>query len=105
MILEQLKFEVLWDILVKNLSETKQIQALSQTNKFQAKYLGGRIHITTQNSVWTIERSDMQKIWNRALTLDENIRFKHFNYNQENIRALSFILALMRDFVGKNKME
>ncbi|HET6457391.1 MAG TPA: hypothetical protein VFG24_00730 [Nitrosopumilaceae archaeon] len=100
-----MKFEELWDILVKGLSDTKQLQSLSQTGKFQAKYLGGRIHITTQNSVWTIERSDMHKIWNKALTLDENLRFRHFNYNQENIRALSFILALMRDFVAKNKME
>jgi len=99
-----LKFEELWDILVKGLSETKQFQSLSQTNKFQAKYSGGRIHITTQNSVWTIERSVMHEIWNKALTLDENLRFKHFSYNQ-NIRTLSFILALMRDFVGQNKME
>jgi len=100
-----LKFEELWNILVKGLSETKQFQSLSQTSEFHAKYSGGRIHITTQDSVWTIERPDMHKIWNKALTLDENIRFKHFNYNQENIRALSFILALMRDFVGQNKME
>ena len=100
-----MKFEDLWNTITKELSETKQFQSLSQTNEFQAKYLGGRIHITTQNSVWTIERSDMHKIWNRAMTLDENIRFKHFNYSQENIRALSFILALMRDFVGKNIME
>jgi hypothetical protein len=100
-----LKFEELWDKLVKDLSETKQFQSLSQTGKFHAKYSGGRIHITTQSSVWTIERSDMHKIWNKALTLDENLRFKHFSYNQENIRSLSFILALMRDFVGQNKME
>jgi len=100
-----LKFEELWNILVKELSETRQFQSLSQTSEFQAKYLGGRIHITTQNSVWTIERSDMHKIWDRAISLDENLRFKHFSYSQENIRALSFILALMRDFVGQNKME
>jgi len=100
-----LKFVEFWDVLVKELSETKQFQSLSQTGEFQAKYSGGRIHITTQNSVWTIERPDMHKIWNKALTIDENLRFKHFSYNQENIRALSFILALMRDFVGQNKME
>ena len=100
-----MKFEELWNILVKELSETRKFQSLSQTGEFQAKYLGGRIHITTQNSVWTIERSDMHKIWDRAISLDENLRFKHFSYSQENIRALSFILALMRDFVGQNKME
>ena len=92
-------------MLVKGLSETRQFQSLSQASEFQARYQGGRIHITTQNSVWTIERSDMHKIWNKALTLDENLRFKHFSYNQENIRTLSFILALMRDFIGQNKME
>jgi hypothetical protein len=100
-----LKFVEFWDVLVKELSETKQFQSLSQTGKFQAKYSGGRIHITTQNSVWTIERPDMHKIWNKALTLDENLRVKHFSYVQENIRALSFVLALIRDFVGQNKME
>ena len=100
-----MKFEELWNILVKDLSDTKQFQTLSQTGKFDAKYLGGRIHITTQNAVWTIERPEMHKIWNKAITLDENIRFRHFNYAQENIRAVSFILALMRDFVGQNKME
>ena len=100
-----MKFDEFWNILVKDLSETKQFQSLSQTGKFQAKYLGGRIHITTPNSVWTIERPDMHKIWDKAIPLDENIRFKHFNYSQENIRSLSFILALMRDFVGSNKME
>ena len=100
-----MKFEELWNILVKDLSDTKQFQTLSQTGNFDAKHLGGRIHITTQNSVWTIERPEMHKIWNKAITLDENIRFRHFNYAQENIRALSFILALMRDFVGQNKME
>ena len=100
-----MKFDDLWNILVKELSESKQFQTLSQTGRFDAKYLGGRIHISTQNSVWTIERPDMHKIWNKAMTLDENIRFKHFNYSQENIRSLSFILALMRDFVGQNKME
>ena len=100
-----MKFDDLWNILIKELSELKQFQTLSQTGRFDAKYLGGRIHISTQNSVWTIERSEMHKIWNKAMTLDENIRFKHFNYSQENIRSLSFILALMRDFVGQNKME
>jgi hypothetical protein len=100
-----LKFEEFWDTLVKDMSETKQFQSLSQTSQFHAKYSGGRIHITTQNSVWTVERSDMHEIWNKAITLDENLRFKHFSYNQENIRTLSFILALMRDFVGQNKME
>ncbi|MBI1829525.1 MAG: hypothetical protein HY222_04955 [Thaumarchaeota archaeon] len=100
-----MKFEELWNILVKSLSESKQFQSLSQTGKFDAKYLGGRIHITTQNSIWTIERFDMHKIWNEGLTLDENLRFKHFSYTQQNIRTLSFILALMRDFVGQNKME
>ena len=91
--------------MIKELLELKSFQSLSHTGEFQAKYSGGRIHITTQNSVWTIERPDMHKIWNKAITLDENIRFKHFNYSQENIRSLSFILALMRDFVGQNKME
>jgi len=100
-----LKFEELWNIIVKELSETKQFQSLSQTSEFQAKYLGGRIHITTQNSVWTIDRSDMHKIWNKGLALDENLRFKHFSYTKETIRTLSFILALMRDFVNQNKME
>ena len=100
-----MKFDELWNVLVKELSETKSFQSLSQTGKFQAKYLGGRIHITTPNSVWTIERQDMHKIWDKAMPLDENIRFKHFNYSQENIRSLSFILALMRDFVGSNKIE
>ena len=92
-------------MITKDLSETKQFQSLSQTGKFDAKYSGGRIHITTQNSIWTIERPDMHKIWDKGAILDENLRFKHFNYSQENIRALSFILALMRDFVGSNKME
>ncbi|HYL65818.1 MAG TPA: hypothetical protein VEU72_01540 [Nitrosopumilaceae archaeon] len=100
-----MKFEDLWNILVKDLSESRQFQSLSQTGEFQAKYLGGRVHITTQNSVWTIERSEMHKIWNKGLTLDENLRFKHFSYTQENIRTLSFILVLMREFVGQNKME
>ncbi|HEV2193781.1 MAG TPA: hypothetical protein VGR54_09210 [Nitrosopumilaceae archaeon] len=100
-----MKFEELWDKLAKDLPETKQFQSLSQTGEFQAKYSGGRIHITTQSSVWIIERFDMHTIWNKAITLDENLRFKHFSYNQENIRTLSFILALMRDFVGQNKME
>jgi hypothetical protein len=100
-----LKFEELWNILVKGLSETKQFQSLSQTGEFHAKYSGGRIHITTQSSVWIIERFDMHTIWNKALTVDENLRFKHFSYTQENIRTLSFILVLMRDFVGQNKME
>jgi len=100
-----MKFAEFWEILVKNLSDTKQFKSLSQISEFQAKYLGGRIHITTQHSVWTIERSEMQMIWNRALELDENLRFKHFSYGQETIRTISFVLALMRDFVGKDKME
>ncbi|HWY36619.1 MAG TPA: hypothetical protein VNX68_18390 [Nitrosopumilaceae archaeon] len=100
-----MKFEELWEILVKGLSETKQFQSLSQTGEFHAKYSGGRIHITTNTSVWIIERFDMHKIWNKALTVDENLRYKHFSYTQENIRTLSFILALMRDFVGQNKIE
>jgi hypothetical protein len=99
-----MKFEDLWDKLTKDLFDTKQFQTLSQTGKFDAKYLGGRIHITTQSSVWTIERPVMHEIWNKALTVDENLRLKHFSYNQD-IRTLSFILALMRDFVGQNKME
>ena len=100
-----MKFEDFWNILVKELSETKQFQSLSQTGEFQAKYLGGRIHITTRTSLWTIDRQEMHKIWDKAITLDENLRYKHFSYTQENIRTLSFILALMRDFVGQNKME
>ena len=100
-----MKFEDFWNILLKELSETKQFQSLSQTGRFDAKYSGGRIHITTQNSVWTIEKSELHKIWNKALTLDKSLRLRHFSYTQENIRSLSFILALMRDFVGQNEME
>ncbi len=100
-----LKFDDLWNTITKELSETRKFQTLSHTGEFDAKCLGGRIHITTQNSIWTIERFDMHKVWSEGLKLDENLRFKHFSYKQQNIRTLSFILALMRDFVGSNKME
>ena len=92
-----LKFDDFWNILESELANPKQF--VTQTKPFSAKYLGGRIIVSTSDTVWPIERSQMRQIWNKALSIHEKIRFVHTNYNHENIRTSSYIVSLMRFFV------
>ena len=79
----------------------------TQTKAFEAKYSGGRIIVSTSDdTLWTIERSTMRQIWNKAISMHEKMRFIHTNYSHENIRTSSYIISLMKHFlVDENKIE
>lgn len=99
-----MKFDEFWNILVKEL--VTPIQFATQTKPFSAKYLGGRIMITTSNTLWPIDRSAMRQIWIKAMSMHEKMRFIHTNYTHENIRTSSFIISLMRHFIAdESRME
>lgn len=99
-----MKFDEFWGVMAENLAEPKQFA--TQTKSFSAKYSGGRILVTTSDSVWPIERSTMRQIWTKALSMHEKMRFIHTNYSHENIRTSSYIISLMKHFVAdESKME
>ncbi|HEU5221230.1 MAG TPA: hypothetical protein VFU58_04140 [Candidatus Nitrosotalea sp.] len=99
-----MKFDEFWGLMVQNLAEPKQFA--TQTKPFSAQYSGGRILVTTSDSVWPIERSTMRQIWTKALSMHEKMRFIHTNYSHENIRTSSYIISLMKHFVSdESKME
>ena len=99
-----MKFDEFWGVMVENLAEPKQFT--TQTKPFSAKYSGGRIMVTTSDSLWPIERSTMRQIWTKALSMHEKMRFIHTNYSHENIRTSSYIISLMKHFiVDESKME
>ncbi len=99
-----MKFEEFWNALSQELATQKQFSTQSKT--FYAKYSGGRVVVTTSDdSLWTIERSTFRTIWDKALSLHESIRFNHANYNHDNIRTSSYIISIMKDFLTEKQME
>ncbi|MDE1727413.1 MAG: hypothetical protein KGH89_09160 [Thaumarchaeota archaeon] len=100
-----MKFDEFWSIMTVDLGTQKQFA--TQTKTFYAKYSGGRIIITTSDdSLWTIDRSTARQVWTKALSMHEKMRFIHTNYTHENIRTSSYIISLMKHFVAdESKME
>jgi len=98
------KFDDFWNMLVTELTTPREFA--TQAKSFSAKYLGGRILVTTSDTLWPIDRTAMRKIWTKALSMHEKMRFIHTNYSKENIRTSSYIISLMRHFVAdESKME
>lgn len=99
-----MKFDEFWSIMTTTLAEPKQFA--TQTKPFSAKYSGGRIMVTTDDTIWPIERSTMRQIWAKALSMHEKMRFSHTSYSHENIRTSSYIISLIKHFVAdESKME
>lgn len=99
-----MKFEEFWNVLGQELVTSKQFA--TQSKPFFAKYSGGRIVVTTSDdSLWAIDRSTFRKIWDKALTLHESMRFNHANYNHDNIRTSSYIVSIMKNFLAEKQME
>lgn len=99
-----LKFEEFWDFLARELASPAEFS--TQSKQFSAKYSGGRIVVTTSDdSLWTIERSTLRKVWEKAMSLHESTRFNHANYNHDNIRTSSYIVSIMKKFLEEGKME
>ena len=99
-----MKFEEFWNLLTQELAKPKQFA--TQSKPFSVKYSGGRIVVTTSDdSLWTIDRSTIRKIWDKALTLHESTRFNHANYNHDNIRTSSYIVSIIKNFLAEKQME
>ncbi|MGI0018777.1 MAG: hypothetical protein ACREA1_08705 [Nitrosotalea sp.] len=99
-----MKFDEFWGIVSRELAESKQFA--TQTKPFSAKYTGGRIMVSTSDTVWPIERSTVRQIWTKALSMHEKMRFVHTSYSHENIRTSSYIISLLKHFVvDESKME
>jgi len=99
-----LKFEEFWNLMGQELTTSKQFA--TQSKSFFAKYSGGRIIVTTSDdSLWTIDRSTFRKIWDKAITLHESMRFNHVNYNHDNIRTSSYIISIMKNFLTEKQIE
>lgn len=100
-----MKFDEFWGIVTTDLTTPKQFA--TQTKSFFAKYSGGRIIVTTSDdSLWTIDRSTARQVWTKALSMHEKMRFIHTHYTHENIRTSSYIISLMKHFVAdESKME
>jgi hypothetical protein len=99
-----MKFDDFWNLLMMELVTSKQF--VTQTKPFSAKYSGGRIMVSTSDTLWPIDRSSMRQIWAKALSMHEKMRFIHTNYSHENIRTSSYIISLMKHFVvDETRME
>jgi hypothetical protein len=99
-----MKFDEFWGMLAQDLVEPRQFA--TQTKPFSAKYSGGRIMVSTSDTVWPIERSAVRQIWEKALSLHEKMRFVHTNYSHDGIRTSSYIISLIKHFVvDESKME
>ena len=99
-----MKFDDFWNLLVAELATSKQFA--TQTKPFSAKYSGGRIMVSTSDTLWPIDRFTMKQIWTKALSMHEKMRFIHTNYSHENIRTSSYIISMMKHFVADEaKME
>lgn len=92
-----MKFDDFWNLLASELATPKKF--VTQTKPFSAKYLGGRIMVSTIDTVWPIDRSSMRQIWDKAKSIHEKMRFVHTTYSHENIRTSSYIISLMKHFV------
>ncbi|HXU95621.1 MAG TPA: hypothetical protein VFP45_04205, partial [Candidatus Nitrosotalea sp.] len=66
-----MKFDDFWNLLVTELATTKQF--VTQTKPFSAKYSGGRIMVSTSDTLWPIDRSTMRQTWIKALSMHEKM--------------------------------
>ncbi|MGI0087706.1 MAG: hypothetical protein ACREBI_07060 [Nitrosotalea sp.] len=100
-----MKFDEFWGAVTADLGTQKQF--VTQTKPFFAKYSGGRILVTTSDdSLWTIDRSTARQIWNKALSMHEKMRFVHTSYSHEKIRTSSYVISLLKHFVAdESQME
>ncbi len=99
-----MKFDDFWNLMVAELATSKQFT--TQSKPFSAKYSGGRIMVSTSDTLWPIDRSQMRQIWTKSMSMHEKMRFIHPNYSHENIRTSSYIISLMKHFVvDETKME
>ena len=99
-----MKFDDFWNLLVTEFITSKQFA--TQSKPFSAKYSGGRIMVSTSDTLWPIDRSTMRQIWTKAMSMHEKMRFIHTNYSHENIRTSSYIISIMKHFVADEaKME
>lgn len=99
-----MQFDDFWNLMALELVTPKQFT--TQTKPFTAKYSGGRIMVSTNDTLWPIDRSAMKQIWSKALSMHEKMRFIHTNYSHENIRTSSYIISLMKHFIAdESKME
>lgn len=99
-----MKFEEFWNMISSDLTTPKEFT--TQTRPFTAKYSGGRIMVTSSDSVWPIERSQLRQIWSKALMLQEKMRFIHASYAGENMRVSSYIISLIKHYViNEEKLE
>jgi len=99
-----MKFDDFWNLMVIELVTPKQFA--THTKPFSAKYLGGRVMVTTSDTLWPIDKSTMRQIWIKAISMHEKMRFIHTNYSHENIRTSSYIISLMKHFIAdESRME
>lgn len=99
-----MKFDDFWNLLVRELATSRQFA--TQTKPFSARYSGGRIMVSTSDTLWLVDKSAMRQIWTKAISMHEKMRFIHTNYSHENIRTSSYIISLMKHFVAdESKME
>ncbi len=99
-----MKFDEFWDLLTRDLAVPRQFA--TQSKPFSAKYSGGRIVVSTSDdSLWTIDRSTIRQVWSKAATLHESTRFNHANYSHDNIRTSSFIISIMKNLLADKQIE
>jgi len=101
-----MKFEEFWNSLTRELTSEKTFHTLKQSKPFEARYYSGMIFVKpSSGKTWTIRKEHMKEVWNVALQITENKRFRPTYYGKGNIRTSSYIVTLMKHVLNNEKLE
>lgn len=101
-----MNFQSFWQILCKQVSQTKEFSTLKRHTKFSAVYSNGMIIVkpNTPRFQRPIHSNEFAKVWQKAKSLSIAERFNPVNYQDQTFHA-SYILALMKFIIQDGTIE
>ena len=100
-----MKFETFWNNLKKDLVQD-EFQTLKQKKSFSARYSEGLVEIFPKSTMHErdLSHKEFLRVWNQAKNFNRGEQFVNKNYH-DITRNASYILALMKHYLGEEQIE
>ena len=101
-----MKFGTFWNNLKKDLVRYREFQTLKQRKEFSGRLSDGVVKIYPESTMSprNISQEEFLRVWNQAKNYNQGEQFVRQNYN-DITRNGSYILALMRHYLGEDQIE
>jgi len=101
-----MRFQIFWNNLKRDLVQDREFQTLVQRKSFSARYSESVVKIFPESTMHErdLSQEEFLRVWNQAKNYNSGEQFVRQNYN-EITRNGSYILALMRHYLGEEQIE